>query len=53
MKKARLAEASIHHLPDQPRRKLKLRIDDLLTFEPLTKNQSKFFDLLLSKVKIN
>ena len=45
MKKARLAEASIHHLPDQPRRKLKLRIDDLLTFEPLTKNQSKFFDL--------
>jgi predicted ribonuclease YlaK len=45
MKKARLAEASIHHLPDQPRRKLKLRIDDLLTFQPLTKNQSKFFDL--------
>lgn len=45
MKKVRLAEASIHHLPEQSRRKLKLRIDDLLTFEPLTKNQSKFFDL--------
>ena len=49
MKRARLAEASIHHLPEQPKRKLKLRIDDLLTFQPLTKNQSKFFDLYKQK----
>jgi phosphate starvation-inducible protein PhoH and related proteins len=43
--KARTAEASIHQFPEQSKRKLKLKIDDLNVFDPLTKNQSKFFEL--------
>ncbi len=43
--KARLAEASIHTFPEQQKRKLKLKIDDLKVFDPLTKNQSRFFEL--------
>jgi phosphate starvation-inducible PhoH-like protein len=42
--RAKLAEASIHNFPEQPKRKLKLRIDDLSVFDPLTKNQSIFFE---------
>lgn len=45
MKKARLAQASVHPFPEQPKRKLKLRIDDLEVFDPLTANQTKFFEL--------
>ena len=43
--RAKTAEASIHQFPDQTKRKLKLKIDDLNVFDPLTKNQSKFFEL--------
>lgn len=42
--RAKIAEASIHEFPDQSKRKLKLKIDDLNVFDPLTKNQSKFFE---------
>jgi len=45
MKKARLAQASVHPFPEQPKRKLKLKIDDLQVFDPLTANQKVFFDL--------
>jgi phosphate starvation-inducible PhoH-like protein len=45
MKKARLAQASVHPFPEQSKRKLKLKIDDLQVFNPLTENQTKFFEL--------
>lgn len=45
MKKARLAQASVHPFPEQSKRKLKLKIDDLQVFNPLTANQTKFFEL--------
>jgi phosphate starvation-inducible PhoH-like protein len=43
--KAKIAEASVHQFPNQSNRKLKLKLDDLIVFDPLTKNQSKFYDL--------
>lgn len=43
--KIKLAEASIHTFPDQSKRKLKLKIDDLSVFDPITKNQARFFEL--------
>lgn len=44
--RAKLAEASVHPFPEQTKRnKLKLKIDDLKVFDPLTKNQAKFFEL--------
>jgi predicted ribonuclease YlaK len=45
MKKARLAQASVHPFPEQTKRKLKLKIDDLQVFDPLTSNQKTFFEL--------
>lgn len=45
MKKARLAQASVHPFPEQSKRKLKLKIDDLQVFNPLTENQTKFYEL--------
>lgn len=45
MKKARLAQASVHPFPEQSKRKLKLKIDDLQVFDPLTSNQKTFFEL--------
>lgn len=43
---ARKANTKIHLDDDQPKitNALKVRIDDLKTFEPLTNNQKKFFD---------
>lgn len=43
---ARKANTKIHLDDDQPKitNALKIRIDDLKTFEPLTDNQKKFFD---------
>lgn len=43
--RAKLVEASVHQFPQETKRKLKLKIDDLKVFDPLTKNQAKFFDL--------
>lgn len=43
--KVKLAEASIHNFPEQSKRKLKLKIEDLSVFDPITKNQARFFEL--------
>jgi predicted ribonuclease YlaK len=50
-KPVRLSQASVHPFPDQSKRKLKLRIDDLQVFDALTPNQSVFYNLYKEKAQ--
>ena len=45
-KQARISQASVHPFPVQTnKRKLKLKYEDLQLFDPLTRNQRKFYEL--------